>query len=405
MSELNPFVQRGPPGCRGMPFQPDLPIQISAHPSNPQSITLSTTGVMMDITHHTAITTPAVAVPSHPLGNQQKGLVENHKAIQNTLVDHVANTNKHQQTDPMFQSEDNPPLQGSDGQRPSRLVLLRYGHQTFPDGVIPRMLEVPAHLDIQRIIVSGDYSLHTEYASKSRKFNSPLLDGLDSLKESHRKDVPEPWASVAWAQEFAVLVTRQVAGNPAPSQIEIHPPFCSTSSTIDTFLERYEVFEQAIHAVYPDCGIVLENRSGTKHPSKFLLSDSDSILAMGQALQQSSLKLGIALDLPQMFTATYGSKHLVGLEGVALIKRLMPIRDRIHTLHLWGRGAGGGAHGGGLEGVFVSTDARQACLKALRNLVSDGGSRYLVLEVRRAVDVAGIIQDLEGAGMVIETAM
>jgi hypothetical protein len=184
-----------------------------------------------------------------------------------------------------------------------------------------------------------------------------------------------------------------------------HPPFCSTSSTIDTFLKRYLAFEEAIQAVYPDCGIVLENRSGTKHPSKFLMSDSESILAMGQALQQSSLKLGIALDIPQMFTATYGSKHLVGLEGVPLLERLMPIRDRIHTIHLWGRGAGGAAPGGGLEGVFVNTDAKQACLKALRNLISDGDSRYLVLEVRRAADVAGIIQDLEEAGMVIESTL
>jgi hypothetical protein len=355
----------------------------------------------MDITHHIAITTPAVAAPSHHFGNQQKGLVENLQANQGTFVDQVANNNNRQQTDPMVQSEEYPPLQSSEDHRPSRLVLLRYGNQTFPDGVIPRMVEVPAHLDLQRIVVSGDYSLHTEYASKPRKFNSPLLDGLEALQTSHRRLVPELWTSMAWAQEFAVLMTRLVAGNPAPSQIEIHPPFCSTSSTIDTFVERYAVFEQAIHAVYPDCGIVLENRSGTKHPNKFLLSDSDSILAMGQALQQSSLKLGIALDLPQMFTATYGSKHLVGLEGVALIERLMPIRDRIHTLHLWGRGAGGGAHGGGLEGVFASTDAKQACLKALRDLICDGNPRYLVLEVRKAADVAGIIQDLEEAGMVI----
>jgi hypothetical protein len=359
----------------------------------------------MDISHHTTTTTPAVAAPFLPLGHQQKGLVKNIHATPETLVDQVANDNKRQQTDPMVQSDDNPPIQGSEGHMPSRLVVLRYGHQTFPEGVIPRMVEVPAHLDIQRISAVGDYSVHTEYASKPRRFNSPLLDGLEALQTSHRKLVPELWTSMAWAQEFAVLMTRLVAGNPAPSQIEIHPPFCSTSSTIDTFVERYAVFEQAIHAVYPDCGIVLENRSGTKHPNKFLLSDSDSILAMGQAIQQSSLKLGIALDLPQMFTATYGSKHLVGFEGVPLIERLMPIRGRIHTLHLWGRGTGGGAHGGGLEGVFVNTDAKQACLNALRNLISDGESRYLVLEVRRAADVAGIIQDLEGAGMVIELAM
>ena len=360
----------------------------------------------MDISHHTATTTPAVAAPTLPLGNQQKGLVEYLQTIQDAFVDQVANNNKRQQTDPMAQSEDNRPMQASDGHMPSRLVLLRYGQQTFPKGVIPRMVEVPAHLDIQRINVSGDYSLHTEYASKPRKFDSPLLDALDALQASHRKLVPELWTSQAWAQEFAVLVTRLVAGNPAPSQIEIHPPFCSTSSTIDIFLKRYEAFEQAIHRVYPDCGIVLENRSGTKHPSAFLMSGSDSILAMGRALQQSSLKLGIALDLPQMFTATYGSKHSVGLEGVPLIERLMPIRDRINTLHLWGRGAGGGAHGGGLEGVFdVDTGAKQACLKTLRDLISDGDSRYLVLEVRREADVAGIIRDLEEARMVIGSTL
>ena len=170
---------------------------------------------------------------------------------------------------------------------------------------------------------------------------------------------------------------------------------------IDTFLESYEVFEEAILALYPGCRIVLENRAGTKHTSKFLMSDSDSILAMGQALQQTRLKLGIALDVPQMFTAAFGTRHLVGLDGVPLIERLMPIQDRIHTLHLWGRGEGGGAHGGGLEGVFVNTGGKKACLKALRNLISDGDSRYLVLEVRRAADVAGIIQDLEEAGMAI----
>ncbi|MCE1204461.1 MAG: hypothetical protein LWW79_07625 [Holophagaceae bacterium] len=356
----------------------------------------------MDIIHHTAITTPAVAAPSHPLGNQQKGLVENHKAIQNTLVDQVANTNKHQQTDPMFQSEDNLPLQGSDGQRPSRMVLLRYGHQTFPDGVLPRMAEVPAHLDIQRINVSGDYSLHAEYSSKPRKFNSPLLEGLDAIKESHRRDVPELWTSLKWAQEFAVLMTRLVGENPPPCQIEIHPPFFSASTTIDDFLARYEAFEETIHALYPGCGIVIENRAGTKHPNPFIMSDSDSILAMGKALQQSSLKLGIALDITQMFTANFGSKHLVGHEGVSLIERLWPIRERIHTIHLWGRGPGGGAHGGGLEGVFASTDARQACLNALRDLISDGDLRYLVLEVRKAADVAGIIQDLEEAGIALE---
>jgi hypothetical protein len=275
----------------------------------------------------------------------------------------------------------------------------------LPDAIKPFLREVPAHLDVKVLNLEEGVSLHSEYSSKPRRFDSPLLVDLDALTVSHRNRVPELWTSLEWAEQYAVLLIRLVGGNPAPRQIEIHPPFISSASTIDTFLARYEVFERAIHAEYPDCGIVLENRSGTKHPHPFLMSGSAEILAMGLALQNSQLSLGIALDLPQMFTAEFGTKHLVGLEGVPLIEQLLPIRDRIHTLHLWGRGAGGGAHGGGLDGLFdAKSDAKRACLQSLRNLLSDGEPRHLVIEVRRAGDVASIIQDLEQAGIVLESA-
>jgi len=360
----------------------------------------------MDISHHTSITSPAVAVPIFPLGPQPKGLGEQFQKNQDAIQNQVIAYNNSQQNEPMAQREDNQPLQGSDDHMPSRLILVGYGKQTLPAGVSARMVEVPAHLDIKCINPVGDYSLHTEYSSKTRRFDSPLLGGLDVLKDSQRNGVPELWTSVAWAREYAALVKRLVAGGLPPSQIEIHPPFCSSAATTDVFLERYEAFEEAIQAEYPACGIVMENRFGTKHPHKFLMSDSGSILAMGQALQQTNLKLGIALDVPQMFTAAYGSKHAVGLEAVTLLSQLMPIHDRIHTLHIWGRAAGGGAHGGGLDGLFdANTDAKRACLQALRNLICDGDSRYLVLEVRRAADVAGIIEDLEEAGMVVESTL
>lgn len=287
----------------------------------------------------------------------------------------------------------------------ARLRLLRYGNQALPEAIKPFLREVPAHLDVKALHLDGDASLHSEYASKPRRFDSPLLDGLNALTASHRNGVPELWTSAEWGQEYAILMTRLVGGNPAPRQIEIHPPFMSSASTIGTFLARYEVFEKAIFQAYPECGVVLENRTGTKHSHPFLMSGSASILAMGLALQNSQLKLGIALDLPQMFTAEFGTRHLVGFEGVPLIERLVPIRDRIRTLHLWGRGAGGGAHGGGLDGLFdAKTDAKRACLLSLRNLLSDGEPRHLVIEVRRAGDVASIIRDLEEAGIVLETA-
>jgi hypothetical protein len=256
----------------------------------------------MDISHQTAITAPAVAGTFFPSGPQPKGLGEQFHKNQDAIQNQVIAYNNSQQNEPMALREDNPPLQDPDDHMPSRLTLVRYGNQTLPDRFNARMVEVPAHLDIRHINAIGGGSLHTEYASKSRRLDSPLLEGLDSLKISHRNRVPKLWTSKEWAKDFAVLMTRMVAGNPAPSQIEIHPPFCDEDTTIDTFLERYALFEQAIHAEYPECGIVMENRFGTKHPQKFLMSDSDSILAMGQALQQTNLKLGIALDVPQMFS-------------------------------------------------------------------------------------------------------
>jgi hypothetical protein len=197
------------------------------------------------------------------------------------------------------------------------------------------MLEVPAHLDIQHFNVAADYSLHTEYSSKARKLDSPLLDGLNAIKGSHRKGVPVLWVSKEWAGEFADFTIRLVAANHPPKVIEIHPSFMDGTMSVEAFLDIYAVYESKILEHCPDCEILIENRSGTKHPKPFMVSDADSILRLGMALEARSLRLGIALDMAQMFTREFGSKKLVGSAGVELVRRLIPIRDRIHSLHLW----------------------------------------------------------------------
>lgn len=283
------------------------------------------------------------------------------------------------------------------------LRLLRYRNQVLPDGTIPSISEIPAHFDVRGLKVNGAYSLHSEYSSKSRAFDSPLLEGLETIKASQRRGVPELWASKAWAMEFAEFVFRLVGESEPPTIIEIHPPFESSMSTMEDFLDVYEVFEAAILARFPECQIVIENRSGTKHPHTFLLSDAESILALGRALVTRSLRLGIALDVPQMYTQERGSKHLVGMEDVGLLERLAPIPAQIHTLHLWGRGASGGAHSGGLDGLFApGTGAKQACLSMLKRMLQDGLRRHLVLEVTRNEDLVTILDDLAGAGFACE---
>lgn len=345
----------------------------------------------MEHSHRPSTNRPAHAVPLNPLA----------PVPSNASTCHKPNDGRHGAR--MTESENVLPRMETDGEAPARLIPLRYGNQTYPSLIQPYLAEVPAHFDVKALKPCGADSLHTEYSSKPRRLDSPLLDGLDVIKQSHRKGVPALWTSEAWATQFAEFIHRLVGTNPPPSLIEIHPPFLGPDVSVDSFLSIYEVFESAILERYPNCHLMIENRSGTKDPRPFLLSTADSILQLGQALQARHLRLGLALDLAQMFTQQWGTKHLVGCNGLDLLQTLQPISDRIHSLHIWGRGAGGGAHGGNLEGLFNgSTCAKVDCLGLLRKMFSDGRPRYLVLEVRKAEHVQAILEDLREAGFSIE---
>jgi hypothetical protein len=360
----------------------------------------------MDIFHHTSTTQPAYAAPFLPMGPQKKG-PGTPPLVPDSAENPDLTSSQSRQNELLVQVGDNAPMADQEDLKTPRMILLQYGHQKFPVGVVPLMLEVPAHLDVQYINVVGDYSMHTEYSSKSRKLDSPLLAGLDVLKTSQRKGVPKLWVSMAWAGEFAEHIIRLVGDNQPPSVIEIHPPFMDSTTSMESFLESYAVFEVRILECFPECRILIENRCGTKHPQPFLLSDADSILRLGLALQTRQLHLGIALDMAQMFTREYGSKRLVGMDGVELVRKLVPIHDRIHGLHLWGRGKGGGAHSGNLDGLFdPSTSAKTECLEVLRSMFSDGRSRYLVLEVNNKTgELSSVLEDLLQAGFTIDAVL
>lgn len=278
------------------------------------------------------------------------------------------------------------------------LQPLRYQRQIFPDGRTPLIAEVPAHFDVTSLKVQGAYSLHTDPANKERKLSSPLLEGLDAIKEAHHRGVPLLWTNRGWARQFDEFIFRLVDGREAPTVIEVHPAFRGSGLALDDFLDNYAEFESRASERYSECRFVLENRSGSKLTRGFMVEDADSILALGQALKKRSLKLGIALDLAQMFTAEYGSKHPVGMEGVSLLERLDPIREQISTLHLWGRGPSGGAHSGGLDTLFDAAQAKEACLVALNRMLDDGRPRSLVVEVSRAGDLVSVLNDLSQAG-------
>ena len=113
-----------------------------------------------------------------------------------------------------------------------RLIRLHYGRQPALDSGPAMVRKLPAHLDVTGIKVDGPYALHTEFSGKSRSFDSPLLDGLNTLKASHRRGVPELWTSQLWSEELTQFIIRLVGTSAPPEVIEIHPPFSCTASTM-----------------------------------------------------------------------------------------------------------------------------------------------------------------------------
>ena len=144
----------------------------------------------------------------------------------------------------------------------NKFIFVEYNGVTYPDGFTTNIKEIAAHLDKNNIEFAEKYSLHTEYSYGKRKFDTALISNFTELKSAQKDGVPQLWKTGKWAEQFAEFIFVLTEGKNTPSVIEIHPPFNDYCS-IDSFLERYSVFEKKIHEVYPETVIVIENRAGT----------------------------------------------------------------------------------------------------------------------------------------------
>jgi hypothetical protein len=287
----------------------------------------------------------------------------------------------------------------------SALIPVSYHRHAYPAPIRPGIQEVACHFDVREISPSIAYSLHTEYSYGKRSLDSELIRPFPHLMTSHKKQVPQLWASEAWALEFSQFIFAVTDGHEPPSIVEIHPPFSDYCDSLDDFLDRYLLFEEELMARFPDIRILLENRSGTIYPrGRFVVSTPENILALTalQAFQDS--QLGLTLDLPQLLTAVGGPDKLNETDISIALETLRPCRNRIHGLHLWGkkRSIKGRwvAHAGDLDTYFDNDSKKKdAFLKSLRKLLDDGVPRYFVPEVNSSDDdVASIVTDLINAG-------
>lgn len=279
--------------------------------------------------------------------------------------------------------------------------MVKYHKREYPEGIPLRIEEVACHFDIQSINPSMDYSLHTEYSYGKRKYNTELISQFPELTNSNRDGIPQLWKNEKWAEEFSNYIITLAKNNSNPRVIEIHSPF-NDYTDIDGFVRSYRVFEQIIHAHFPDTEILIENRCGSVYRGgKFLFSKVQDIEALCNEIQKNDLLLRIAYDIPQVYTA-----HFVKTADkyVDILKRTETFRDFIGGVHLWGKKISESgrkiAHSGDLNTYFNDSEVKAAFLQAFKECFNDGVARKMVLEVNsRNDDLKSIIIDLLTAGV------
>lgn len=275
--------------------------------------------------------------------------------------------------------------------------MIKYHSRTYSQHIPLRIEEVAAHLDTISVNCRSEYSLHTEYSYGKRSLKSHILEGLDELTISNKGGVPQLWRNAVWAEQFANFILRLTKNLLPPSVIEIHPPF-SDYSDIKSFSKTYSIFENKILSVFPETEILIENRCGSLYRGgKFIVSKYSDLLSLCEEISTSNLKLKIALDIPQLYTA-HNAK--TSSEYISLMQNTVSIRDYIGGVHLWGKSFSSSgkrvAHCGDLNSYFgFDNRIKSDFLLAFYQCFDDDHIRRLVLEVNSGdSDMASIIGDL-----------
>ena len=282
--------------------------------------------------------------------------------------------------------------------------MVKYHTQEYPTDIPLRIEECAAHMDVTAIKAALMRSMHTEYSYGKRKFDSPIIGSYPALTEANKDGVPQLWKSIKWGQQFADFVIT-LAGDAVPAVIEIHPPFTDYTD-MSGFVSAYKVFEERILGKYPNVDILIENRCGSVYKGgKFLVSKLQDVATLCEQIEQQKLRLRIAYDVPQIYTAHNAKKQDAYLD---LIRQTKDLRPYIGGVHLWGkRKAESGrlvSHCGDLNSYFDGdTETKGLFLQEFASCFNDGFTRKMVLEVNSGNDdLNSIITDLRSVGVMFE---
>lgn len=279
--------------------------------------------------------------------------------------------------------------------------MVKYHNQKYPAGIPLRIEEIAAHLNATQINASLGRFLHTEYSYGKRNYNSALIKYFPVLAAANKDGVPQLWKNSEWADTFASFIFKLNGTETAPRVIEIHPPF-SDYTDMAGFVENYSIFEESIHSQFPDTEILIENRCGSVYRGgKFILSKIKDVAALCESIEAKRLRLRIAFDVPQIYTA-----HNASTEDkyLTLLQEAKPYSSFIGGVHLWGKSYSSTgrkvSHCGDLNSYFGNQNAKECFLEAFADCFNDNMARKMVLEVNSGNDdLSSIIYDLLSVGI------
>ena len=279
--------------------------------------------------------------------------------------------------------------------------MVKYHSQSYPADIPLRIEECAAHFDVAAVRSELKRSLHTEYSYGKRKFDSALIQQFPAIISAQKDGVPQLWKDEQWAAEFARFLFC-LSGNDMPEIVEIHPPFKDYTDW-DGFVRSYRIFEGLILERFPNVCLLIENRCGSiYHGGRFLLSKSQDVETLCDLIVQNNLKLKIAYDIPQIYTAHSTKKQS---EYLDLLQQAMAYRSLIGGVHLWGKSKSASgrivAHCGNLTTYFDgNVITKSLFLEEFNKLFDDGICRKMVLEVNSGnADMLSIIVDLRIGGV------
>lgn len=231
--------------------------------------------------------------------------------------------------------------------------------------------------------------------------NSEIISQFSELLFARKKGIPQLWKSEQRAIEFADFIF-SLAKERNLKIIEIHPPFTDYCD-FETFIHNYKSFEKLIVNKYPNIEIFIENRFGSLyHGDKFLISKNEDVITLCHYIEKNKLRLKIAYDIPQIYSAHNVTDSNMYVE---LLEEIKPYRTHIGGVHLWGKRKNDNgrkvAHCGDLNSYFDNdTNVKMIFIKAFMDLFDDEQERKLVLEVNSSnEDLISIVDDLILAGV------